>query len=81
MKVERGLLAVEHHHAGLMIRACADNVPERIVNVVLDEDEARWLMLVGLPAILAAEVPSEPTVSVRDASNDEGQIEGQLAID
>lgn len=79
MKVERGLLAVEHHSDGIVMRACADNVPDRIANVIFSEDEARWLAFVGLPTLLAA-MPTEQAVKVRDASNDAGQIAGQLAI-
>lgn len=49
----------------------------------LDEDDLRWLMHTGIPAALdtLAMMPCEPTVKVRDACNDEGQIKGQLAID
>jgi hypothetical protein len=49
IRLSRGLLAIESHSAGVLMRASADNVPEKIVNVILDDDEVRWLPWRCLP--------------------------------
>lgn len=87
MKLERGGLIVEvldfENPPLVAVGLALGGEMAQDAHVTLDPDEARWLLTTALPAAIVEvdSLPSEPPVKVRDASNDEGQIEGQLAID
>lgn len=71
--IQRGDLEVDGCAAGAVVM---NGREEEAIH--FDADELRWLLTTAIPAVLA--IP-EPAVKVRDASNDESQIKGQLAID
>lgn len=74
MRIERGDLGVTADgNEVVFVREGQGEV------LVIDGDEARWLMVAGLPTILA-NVPSDRPARVQEPALEDGQIKGQLQI-